>query len=46
VKKEVHILMLEDNATDAELTAHTLREGAFHPPTGESSLNRSGRRPQ
>jgi hypothetical protein len=34
VKKEIHILMLEDNATDAELIAHSPREGAFHPPTG------------
>jgi signal transduction histidine kinase len=27
VKKEIHILMLEDNPTDAELAGHTLRRG-------------------
>jgi hypothetical protein len=27
VKKEIHILMLKDNATDAELIAHSPREG-------------------
>jgi len=29
VKKAIRILMLEDNATDAELIAHTLREGGI-----------------
>jgi signal transduction histidine kinase len=27
VKKDIHILMLEDNPTDAELSGHTLRRG-------------------
>jgi len=29
VKKEIRVLMLEDNAADAELIAHTLREGGI-----------------
>jgi signal transduction histidine kinase len=29
MKKEIHILMLEDNATDAELAGHTLRRGGI-----------------
>jgi signal transduction histidine kinase len=30
VKKEIHILMLEDNPMDAELSRHTLRRGGVH----------------
>jgi signal transduction histidine kinase len=30
VKKEIHILMLEDNPMDAELSKHTLRRGGVH----------------
>src|SRR5215469_15514340 len=29
LRKEIHILMLEDNATDAELAGHTLRRGGI-----------------
>lgn len=29
MKKEIHILMLEDNPTDAELAGHTLRRGGI-----------------
>jgi signal transduction histidine kinase len=29
LRKEIHILMLEDNATDAELASHTLRRGGI-----------------
>jgi two-component system, NarL family, sensor histidine kinase UhpB len=30
VKKEIHILMLEDSVADAELAKHTLRRGGMH----------------
>src|SRR2546423_267176 len=30
MKKEIHILMLEDSAADAELAKHTLRRGGVH----------------
>jgi signal transduction histidine kinase len=30
VKKDIHILMLEDNAADAELAKHTMKRGGLH----------------